>query len=445
LSEHEVAQRLFHLPLLADSNVVLFEDARTEEELFPLAVLRPSWEIRCGAGSLRRWMAGLKMPGMTLMLRPRNHLKGMSDLLSQRKDDSYDAEQETVFLNGRLLALWKVESLADDLPETVTDDAGRVLIARRKGPEVMKLLSLSGNDLASYLVQESKHEKLPDGWQVIYARYPWDYMLHQPVILPRQLTLDNRTSTELLGAHFMRELPSGIGLTDKGANGHPVYIAPGAKLMPDVVFGNHAGPIWIGPQTEIEPQSYLEGPLYIGPNCRVKSGSRFYHGCSLGPHCRVAGELSASILQSFVNKQHEGFLGNSHLSQWINLGADTRTSNLRNDYSEVKVQIGEKLIPTGEMFLGVMAGDHTKTGINTMFNAGTVVGIGANVYGAGYPPRFIHSFSWGGAEGFKPESLDRTLATARFAMSRRGQELADAEEVLLRKHYAETVNMETRS
>jgi UDP-N-acetylglucosamine diphosphorylase/glucosamine-1-phosphate N-acetyltransferase len=176
----------------------------------------------------------------------------------------------------------------------------------------------------------------------------------------------------------------------------------------------------------------------------VKAGARLYHGTAIGDQCRVAGEISQSVFQGYVNKQHDGFLGNSILGQWVNLGADTRTSNLRNDYGEVKVKVGKDLVRTGEQYIGLLAGDHVKTGINTMFNTATVVGVGANVYGAGYPPHFIGSYQMGGADGFQPASLERTLETAKIVMSRRNCELSAAEEELLRRHYAETVTGESQ-
>ena len=170
----------------------------------------------------------------------------------------------------------------------------------------------------------------------------------------------------------------------------------------------------------------------------MKAGARLYHGTAIGDQCRVAGEISQSVFQGYVNKQHDGFLGNSILGQWVNLGADTRTSNLRNDYGEVKVKVGKDLVRTGEQYIGLLAGDHVKTGIHTMFNTATVAGVGANVYGAGYPPHVIGSYQMGGADGFQPASLERTLETAKIVMSRRNCKLSAAEEELLRRHYAET-------
>ena len=444
MSEHDIAKRLLPESLLSGSNVVLFEDDAAGVELFPLSVLRPSWEIRCGAGCLRQWLTGLKLPGLSLLLRPRSGLAGMGQVLSDREDDALDPEAETVFLNGRLIGLWGPNTPVDDWPETVADDAGRVLLARRRGAAAQALLSVPGNELARRLVQESKGDKLPDGWTIRYARYVWDYMLHNRAVLDRQLAPETRTSAELLGVHTLRELPSGVAVTDRTA-GHPVWAGAGVRIMPGAVIGNHAGPVWIGAQSEIEPHTYLEGPLFIGPHCRIKSGTRLYGGCAFGPHCRVSGEISSTVMQGYVNKQHDGFVGNSILGPWVNLGADTVTSNLKNDYSTVKVQVGKELVETGEQYIGLMCGDHAKTGINTMFNTGTVVGVAANVYGGGYPPRYIPSFMWGGSKGQQRGDLERTLSTARVVLHRRGQELTPAEEKRLREHYAETVNQETLS
>jgi UDP-N-acetylglucosamine diphosphorylase/glucosamine-1-phosphate N-acetyltransferase len=441
LSEHEVARRLLPEKLLAGSNVVLFEDDATAIELFPLSVLRPSWEIRCGAGCLRQWLAELKLAGIAPLFRPRSNLAMMSSALAGREDGAPDTQAETVFLNGRVIALWADNISVDDWPETITDDAGRVLLARRRGAAAQSLLRLSGNELASRLVQEAKGEKLPDACALRYARYVWDYMCHNRAVLERQLAPETRASIELMSAPALCDLPAGVHLTDRSA-GHPIWVGAGVQIMPGVVIGNHAGPVWIGAQTAIEPHTYLEGPLFVGPHCRIKAGTRFYGGCALGPHCRVAGEVSSTVMQGHVNKQHDGFIGNSILGQWVNLGADTVTSNLKNDYSTVKVQVGRSLVETGDQYIGLLCGDHTKTGINTMFNTGTVVGVAANVYGGGYPPRFIPSFMWGGKKAERGD-LERTLLTARTVLRRRGQELSLAEENLLREHYAETLNQET--
>ena len=441
----DVARRVFDEALFEDCNIVLFEDERTSIDLFPMSVLRPSWEIRAGAGCTRLWFSNLPKLVSPVILRPRRGMRAIAVHLAGHPDESYDSRLDTVFVNGRVVALWKDQEIPSDLPETIIDNSGTVLMARQEGSKAEKLLNLEGNEIARALVQDrGTLARDITGWKLVYSKYVWDYMRHTPLVLGRQLHSDKRGVPELMGAHVMRETPVGVQVTDRAA-GFPVYLGPGAKLHPSVVFGNHKGAVWIGSGTEIEPHTYIEGPIFVGAHCRIKAGARLYPGSAIGEQCRVAGEVSQSVFQGFVNKQHDGFIGNSILGQWVNLGADTRTSNLRNDYGEVKVKVGKDLIRTGERHIGLMAGDHVKTGINTMFNTATVVGVGANVYGAGYPTHFIGSFMWGGSDGLKPGSLERTLETARIVMNRRGQELTNVEVDLLRKHYAETINEETRA
>ena len=441
----DVARQVFDETLFENCNVVLFEDKQSSVELFPLAVLRPSWEIRAGAGCTRLWLASLPNLVNPVILRPRHGMAAMAGHLAGHPDEMFDADLPTVFVNGRVIGIWKELETASDLPDTLADAEGRVLLARRSGAQATKLLNLGGNEIADSLVQQTADPYNKDsGWAITYSRYVWDYMKHTPTLLVRQLHSNQRGVPELMGAHIVRETPAGVQLTDRTA-GYPVYLGPGSRVMPGVVLGNHKGVIWIGPNTEIEPHAYIEGQTYVGAHCRVKAGARIYHGTAIGDQCRVAGEISQSVLQGFVNKQHDGFLGNTILGQWVNLGADTRTSNLRNDYRDVKVKVGKDLIRSGEQFIGLMAGDHVKTGINTMFNTATVVGVGANVYGAGYPSHFIGSFMAGGAGGMKAGSLESTLESARVVMRRRGQELMSVEEDLLRKHYAETINEETKA
>jgi UDP-N-acetylglucosamine diphosphorylase / glucose-1-phosphate thymidylyltransferase / UDP-N-acetylgalactosamine diphosphorylase / glucosamine-1-phosphate N-acetyltransferase / galactosamine-1-phosphate N-acetyltransferase len=435
---HKIAKFTIDPRLIEGRNVVLFEDSASEIELFPLNVLRPSWEIRCGMGCLREWVQELA-ESEAVHLRPLAQLGAISAHLARQNSHSYNPNYETVFINGRLLGLWSCDGdLNTPIPYIVKDSKGKPLVAILKGTQAQELSKLPGTGIADLLVQRleavSQENK---NWIVKSVEYAWDFMTNNSSMLERQLQA-GVADGEIVGAHALREHVIGIEIIGK----KPVYLGKDAKLWPMTIMSTEEGPIWIGDGTEIEPHCLLKGPLYIGERCRIKAGTRLYGGSSFGPECRIAGEISQSVFQGYVNKQHEGFIGNSVIGKWVNLGAGTNCSNLRNDYDQVKMKVGGESIDSGNRFIGLICGDHVKTGINTMFNTGTIVGVGANVYGAGFPTRMIRSFSWGGARGFRNVPFERTLQAARIAAERRGQTIGKEEESLLRDHYQAMANQE---
>ncbi len=179
------------------------------------------------------------------------------------------------------------------------------------------------------------------------------------------------------------------------------------------------GPVYIGKNTELMEGSVIRGPFAICEGSLLKLSAKIYGPTTIGPYCQAGGEIKNSILQAYSNKSHDGYLGNSVVGEWCNIGADTNCSNLKNNYTEVKLWSykEERFIPTGLQFCGLIMGDHSKCSINTMFNTGTVVGMSANIFGTGFPRNFIPSFSWGGSQGFSTYSLDKALETAKIAMS----------------------------
>jgi UDP-N-acetylglucosamine diphosphorylase/glucosamine-1-phosphate N-acetyltransferase len=174
--------------------------------------------------------------------------------------------------------------------------------------------------------------------------------------------------------------------------------------------------------------SMVRGGLVLGEHAALKMGAKIYGPSTFGPHCKVGGEVSNSVIFGYSNKGHDGFIGNTVMGEWCNLGADTNTSNLKNNYSLVKIWNYElnNYGDTGLTFCGLIMGDHSKSGINTMFNTGTVVGVCANIFGAAFPEKHIPSFSWGGADGFEPYQLEKAFETAQRMMARRGIEFTDA-------------------
>ncbi|HMN07080.1 MAG TPA: GlmU family protein [Flavobacteriales bacterium] len=208
-----------------------------------------------------------------------------------------------------------------------------------------------------------------------------------------------------------------------------IFLEEGAVVEASVL-NTTQGPIWIGRHAEVMEGCLIRGPLALGEGSQLKMGAKIYGPSSFGPACRVGGEVTNSIIFGYSNKGHDGFLGNSVLGEWCNLGADTNTSNLKNTYGEVKAwSYAERaLVATGQQFLGLVMGDHGKCGINTMFNTGTVAGVCANIFGSGFPAKHIPSFSWGGHGTYE---LDRAMDTARRVMERRQQALSAEDQEIL--------------
>jgi UDP-N-acetylglucosamine diphosphorylase/glucosamine-1-phosphate N-acetyltransferase len=223
-----------------------------------------------------------------------------------------------------------------------------------------------------------------------------------------------------------------------------IAIAPGARIDPFAVLDARSGPIAVGEAAVIESHSRIVGPCAIGAATQILGGV-VGNGSTIGPGCRIAGEVEASIWQGFANKRHHGFVGHSVIGEWVNLGALTTTSDLKNNYGPVRVTIDGREIDSGNPKVGAIVGAHVKTGIGTLLPTGAVVGTGANLFGGGrFAPKSIASFAWWDGEAAREHELEKFLATARIAMSRRGRALEAAEERLLRDVFAATAGERAR-
>ncbi|MEY8848819.1 GlmU family protein [Psychroserpens sp. XS_ASV72] len=215
-------------------------------------------------------------------------------------------------------------------------------------------------------------------------------------------------------------------------NGQNVFIEEGAKLE-FVTLNASSGPIYIGKDAEIMEGSVIRGPFALCEHATVKLSAKIYGPTTIGPHSKVGGEVNNSVIFGYSNKGHDGFLGNSVLGEWCNLGADTNNSNLKNNYAEVRLWNYETqgFARTGLQFCGLMMGDHSKCGINTMFNTGTVVGVSANIFGSGFPRNFVPSFSWGGNSGFTTYLTKKAFEVAEVVMKRRNIEFSETDKAIL--------------
>jgi UDP-N-acetylglucosamine diphosphorylase/glucosamine-1-phosphate N-acetyltransferase len=285
-----------------------------------------------------------------------------------------------------------------------------------------------GEEVIAFYTKDTQEEVDFDTYEIIEytesclrIENPWDIFAKNDAAIREdfELLTEGRTS---------QPIPASVN-TIAPEN---IFIEEGAKLE-FVTLNASTGPIYIGKNSEIMECSVIRGPFALCEEGQVKMGAKVYGATTVGPHSRIGGEVSNSVLFGYSNKGHDGFLGNSVLGEWCNLGADTNNSNLKNNYEEVKLWNYEKggFVKTGLQFCGLMMGDHSKCGINTMFNTGTVVGVSANIFGSGFPRNFVPSFSWGGASGFTVYLPQKAFQTAKIVMSRRKIEFTDQDAAIM--------------
>lgn len=265
---------------------------------------------------------------------------------------------------------------------------------------------------------------------VLIASYPWDIFTHVGDMIQFDFEL-------LTAGRKSRPLPE----TNIQIGNNPLFIEEGAVVEASVI-NTTAGPVYIGNNAEIMESCSVRGPFAMNEHAVLKMGTKVYGPTSLGPWVKTGGELNNVVFQSYSNKAHDGFLGNAVIGEWCNIGADTNNSNLKNNYAEVKMWDYEAghFIKTGLQFCGMIMGDHSKCGINTMFNTGTVIGVSCNLFGQGFPRNFVPSFSWGGAGGYTEYKMNKALQVAEIVMNRRNIQLTDTDKRILEYVYTQTRN-----
>ncbi|MFW5805488.1 MAG: GlmU family protein [Bacteroidales bacterium] len=263
---------------------------------------------------------------------------------------------------------------------------------------------------------------------ITMINHPWDVFTHagNMINFDYKLLTQNKTTASISNTNII------IGE-------HPVFVEPGARVEASVLNTTN-GPIYIGKDAEVMESCSVRGPFAMNEYAVLKMGAKVYGPTMLGPWVKAGGELNNVVFQSYSNKAHDGFLGNAVIGEWCNIGADTNNSNLKNNYAEVKMwdYNAERFVKTGLQFCGLVMGDHSKCGINTMFNTGTIIGVSCNLFGPGFPRNFIPSFSWGGAGGYTEYKLNKALQVAEIVMNRRGLILSGIEKRMLEFIYKHT-------
>lgn len=381
--------------------LVLFDDER-RDDLLPLTFTRPVAEIRLGILTIAQKWA--KQTGSNVFYLTQEYL--------QHKYPNAPKGKPVLLVNGGLCPdkdlILQFNALC--INEALVKNG--ILIAARLNSTLDALPSLDFfNSVKEYTAD------------ILEVKFPWDIFLNNGEALIRdyQLLTQGRKSQPFLKTNIV-------------LNPENVFIDEGARVECSILNAE-TGPIYIARDAEVMEGCMIRGPFALGEHSALKMGAKIYGPTTIGPHCKVGGEVNNSVFFSFSNKAHDGFIGNSVIGEWCNLGADTNNSNLKNNYAPVKLWNYRKkgFINTGLQFCGLIMGDHSKCGINTMFNTGTVVGVCSNIFGDGFPRNFIPSFSWGGAAGFTVHNPDKAFETARIMMSRRDIPFTDDDMNILSK------------
>lgn len=415
-------------------NILIFEDS-FYGNLSPVSILRPVYNIVTGVYTNRERLEQFLPSKYKLSLHCRNILQSLMEHENPGKKINRIEKEDYIFINGCTafkedFLLWAVKKMKWN---SALVNEGKIICAKIPKEKLTYLKhkienknidnSLEVKDFDYFELFEDK--EIIEKYSVTIFHYAWDIVRHTEEMLIYDLELFNRNKKK---SSFQGKA-SAVNLKN-------IRISKSANVFPNVVLDAEEGMIFIDDKARIEPFSYIKGPAYIGKNVVVKAGARIYGPCSFGAGCKVTGEIAGSIFHSNVNKQHDGFIGNTYACPFVNFGADTVTSNLKNNYSKIRVKFGAEQVNTGMQFLGSIVGDHSKFGINTMLNTGTIAGIFANVAGGGFPDKKIDSFSWNilGSQPVKYK-IEEALSTAKIVMERRHIEMSKEYEKLVREVY----------
>ena len=384
-------------------NYILF-DGPSRNALLPFTFTRPVADILIGIMTIRqKWEMHL---GSTTTTLTEEYLSDKFPMVEL---------EENVMINASFLPTAILVEMVQDLKSNQAIFKGEEVIAFYTNDEQEEV------DFDTYEIIEFTDD-------CITVEHTWDIFSKNDAAIREdfQFLTEDRTS---------QPIPESVNVIAP----ENIFIEEGAKLA-FVTLNASSGPIYIGKDSEIMEGTVIRGPFALCENAVVKMAAKIYGATTVGPHSRLGGEINNSVLFAYSNKGHDGFLGNSVLGEWCNIGADSNNSNLKNNYEEVKLWSYETegFAKTGLQFCGLMMGDHSKCGINTMFNTGTVVGVSANIFGSGFPRNFVPSFSWGGASGFTTYVTKKAFETAKLVMSRRNIVFDETEAAILEHVFEET-------
>jgi len=377
-------------------NYILF-DGQSYQKLLPLTFTRPVADLRVGILTIReKWE---KYLGFTTSTLTQEHLQDKYPMIE------FDVN---IMINAKYIP---TETLVTKVKNLKFNEA------IFKGEDVIAFYTLNTQETVDFKTYKSIEFKE----SLMEINHVWDiFALNGKALeLDFKLLTDGKTS---------QPIPETVHCINK----EKIFLEEGAKVEIAVLNASN-GLIYLGKNSEIMEGAMVRGPFALGEHSVLKMGAKIYGATTLGPYCKVGGEVNNVVFQANSNKSHDGFLGNSVIGEWCNLGADTNNSNLKNNYADVKLwdYNAERFLNTNLQFCGLIMGDHSKCGINTMFNTGTVIGVSANIYGGNFPRNFIPSFSWGGSAGFTEYKLNKVFEVAKKVMIRRNVEFDQQEKDIL--------------
>ena len=384
-------------------NYILF-DGSARNQLLPFTYTRPVADIRVGILTIReKWE---KMLGFTSSTVTEDYLIDKFPMIEM---------EQNIFINASVLPTEHLVSLIQNLSENKAlfiDDEPLAFFAKED-----QEIDFETFDVILYTNDD-----------ILRIENTWDIFKLNGEAIKR----DFKLLTTDRESQLIPEMTVSF-------NKDQIFIEEGA-VLPLCSLNANDGPIYIGKDSEIMEGSMIRGPFALCENATIKMGAKIYGATTIGPHSKIGGEVNNCVIFGYSNKGHDGFLGNSVLGEWCNIGADTNNSNLKNNYAEVRLwdYETEGFAKTGLQFCGLMMGDHSKCGINTMFNTGTVVGVSANIFGSGFPRNFIPSFSWGGSAGMITYKTDKAFEVAKVVMSRRDIAFTEVDVQILEHVFEET-------
>jgi len=383
---------------------ILFDDHPIRNQLKPFTFIRPIAEIRCGILTIReKWEKVLS-----------SEISFLTEEYLQK--NMPQSSEQKIFISG---AVCPNEALLSEIQQLKD---GELLIANET------VLAIKTSTILSYTIDYKQFAKKEFLEKVTVIKKLPDIFLYngEQIKADFQLITKDRKSQQITDEFTRVYVPENV------------FVEEGASIKA-AILNAEQGPIYIGKNAIIQEGSIVIGPFAACENSMVAWGSKMRPNTTLGPFCRVGGEVGSSVFFGYSNKAHDGFLGGSVIGEWCNLGANCNNSNLKNDYTEVKLYnyATNQLEKTGELFCGLFMGDYTKAGISTMFNTGTVVGVSSNVFGASFQDKHIPSFTWGGADTeYVNYRFDKAIQVINATMARREKQLTEAEVEILRYIYS---------